>query len=55
MLSDGYLKIHTKYRKIQIIGLGTGVQSRNFIEIADFRDLQFRQNKKYDELWSRFR
>jgi hypothetical protein len=33
-LCDGYLKSHTKYRKIQIIGHGTAVQSRNFIEIA---------------------
>jgi hypothetical protein len=29
------LKSHTIYRKVEIIGLGTGVQSRNFIEIAD--------------------
>jgi hypothetical protein len=28
-LCDGYIKSHTKYRKIHIIGLGTGVQSRN--------------------------
>jgi hypothetical protein len=44
-LCDGYLKGHTKYRKIQIIGLGTGIQSRNFIGIAD-------QNGRFLEICS---
>jgi hypothetical protein len=54
MLCDGYLKIHTIYRKTRLLDLALELReqipSKLLIKMADFRDLQFRPNKKYDKL-----